>query len=97
MVAMETAEVERALRDLRGVSDAWVTVLKDARGHDFIAAAVETGKLRAEIEAALSRRLALWQLPKRYFLARALPRSDRGKLDTATLRARLEPTAPAFR
>jgi acyl-coenzyme A synthetase/AMP-(fatty) acid ligase len=91
------SEVERALRAVRGVNDAWVTVLKDSRGHDFIAAAVETEKLREEIDEALRGRLALWQLPKRYFLARALPRSYRGKLDTARLRARLEPTAPALR
>lgn len=90
------SKVERALRGARGVSDAWVTVLKDARGHDYLAAAVETERSRAEIEADLGRRLSLWQLPKRYFIARALPRTGRGKLDAAALRVRLEPGAPAL-
>ncbi len=90
------AKVERALRAARGVSDAWVTVLKDARGHDYLAAAIETERSRAEIEADLGRRLSPWQFPKRYFIARALPRTDRGKLDAASLRARLEPGAPAL-
>jgi acyl-CoA synthetase (AMP-forming)/AMP-acid ligase II len=90
------SKVERALRGARGVSDAWVTVLKDARGHDYLAAAVETERSRAEIEADLGRRLSLWQFPKRYFIARALPRTGRGKLDAAALRVRLEPGAPAL-
>jgi acyl-coenzyme A synthetase/AMP-(fatty) acid ligase len=76
------AEVERALRSVPGVSDAWVTVLKDKRGNDYLAAAVETE--RAEVESDL--KLPAWQLPKRYFLARTLPRTERGKLDTAALR-----------
>ena len=81
------AEVERALRSVTGVSDAWVTVLQDARGNDYLAAAVETG--RREVESGLRRKLAAWQFPKRYFLARELPRTDRGKLDTAALRQAL--------
>ena len=81
------AEVERALRSVTGVSDAWVTVLQDARGNDYLAAAVETG--RREVESDLRRKLAAWQFPKRYFLARELPRTDRGKLDTAALRQAL--------
>jgi len=90
------ARVERALRSAHGVSDAWVTVLKDARGHDYLAAAVETEHTREEIEAGLCRRLSLWQFPKRYFIARVLPRTGRGKLDVAALRARLEPGSPAL-
>ena len=91
------AEIESALRQLPGVSDAWVTVLVDARGNDVLAAAVETRQTRAVVEAALARRLPLWQLPKRLFLAAQLPRTGRSKLDTGGLRARLEPTAPPLR
>jgi long-chain acyl-CoA synthetase len=76
------AEVERALRAVPGVSDAWVTVLKDKRGNDYLAAAVETN--RAEVESDL--KLPAWQMPRRYFLTRVLPRTERGKLDTAALR-----------
>lgn len=88
------AEVERVLRSVPGVSDAWVTVLKDQRGNDYLAAAVET--TRREVETLLRRKLAAWQLPKRYFLAASLARTERGKLDTAALRARLEPRPPTL-
>ncbi len=81
------AEVERALRALPDVSDAWVTVLQDRHGNDYLAAAVETE--RTEVESDLRERLPAWQLPKRYFLARSLPRTERGKLDTAALRQAL--------
>ena len=91
------AEVEAALRKLTGVTDAWVTVLRDPRGHDLLAAAVESALSRGEIECELAGRVPLWQLPKLWFLAAALPRTDRGKLDTAALRRALEPTAPALR
>jgi acyl-CoA synthetase (AMP-forming)/AMP-acid ligase II len=87
------AEVERALRAVPGVSDAWVAVLQDRRGNDYLAAAVETE--RAEVESDLRERLPDWQLPKRYFLARSLPRTERGKLDTAALREWLARTRPA--
>jgi acyl-CoA synthetase (AMP-forming)/AMP-acid ligase II len=90
------SEIERALRSVGGVSDAWVEVMKDARGNDFLAAAIESSRTQHELETELRRRVALWQLPKRYFVAGALPRTVRGKLDTVALRARLEPTAPSF-
>ena len=88
------AEIERALRELHGVSDAWVTVLQDKRGHDYLAAAVETTRARVEIEQELLRILPAWKLPKTWLLAPALPRTDRGKLHTAELRARLSVSSP---
>jgi acyl-CoA synthetase (AMP-forming)/AMP-acid ligase II len=88
------AEVERALRDLRGVSDVWVTVAKDKRGNDYLAAAVETAHTRIDLEKQLSRGLPSWKLPKKWLIDAALPRTDRGKLHTAELRARLNVSFP---
>jgi acyl-CoA synthetase (AMP-forming)/AMP-acid ligase II len=88
------AEVERALRELRGVNDAWVTVVQDKRGNDCLAAAVETKRARAEIEKKLLGTLPAWKLPKIWLLAPTLPRTDRGKLHTTELRAWLNVTVP---
>jgi acyl-coenzyme A synthetase/AMP-(fatty) acid ligase len=88
------AELERALRELPGVSDAWVTVLKDKRGNDCLAVAVETGRARPEIEKELMQTLPIWKLPKIWLINPALPRTDRGKLHTAVLRARLSVSLP---
>ena len=88
------AEVERALRGLRGVSDAWVTVLKDKRGNDCLAAAVETKRARADIEKKLLETLPAWKLPKIWLITPTLPRTPRGKLHTTELRARLNITLP---
>ena len=88
------AEVERFLRALRGVSDAWVAVIKDKRGGDCLAAAVETVRGRVEIEAELLRALPPWKLPRTWLIDPALPRTDRGKLHTAELKARLSVSLP---
>ena len=81
--------IERALREVLGVSDVWVTVLQDKRGNDYLAAAVETTRVRTDIEQDLLRTLPAWKLPKTWLIAPALPRTDRGKLHSAELRARL--------
>jgi acyl-CoA synthetase (AMP-forming)/AMP-acid ligase II len=83
------AEIERVLRELRGVSDAWVTVLKDKRGNDCLAAAVETTRARSDIEHQLLQSLPTWKLPKLWLLFPTLPRTTRGKLHTSELRSRL--------
>ncbi len=88
------AEIERALRQLHGVDDTWVTVLQDKRGNDYLAAAVETARARADIERELLKILPPWKLPKSWLIAPALPRTDRGKLHTAELRARLNVSLP---
>ena len=87
-------EVERALRSLRGIRDVWVTVLKDRHGNDFLAAAVETERARHGIELELEQSLPAWKLPKTFLLATTLPRSDRGKLHTEELKARLSVSRP---
>ena len=88
------AELERALRELRGVSDAWVSVVQDKRGNDYLAAAVETTRVRIDLEEDLLRALPSWKLPRKWLIGAVLPRNDRGKLHTAELRARLSVSLP---
>lgn len=90
---VDPAEVERTLRALAGVSDAWVGVRTRATGSDdFLFAAVETNSGREEILRELAARLPAWQIPRRIFTAARLPRNERGKLDRAALEGQLEPT-----
>jgi long-chain acyl-CoA synthetase len=88
---VHSGEIEGLLRAMKGVSDAWVTVMRDPRGRDFLAAAVETRRTISTIEKDLSRQLAAWKLPKRYFVQSMLPRTGRGKLDTVQLQKTFEP------
>lgn len=79
-------EIERALRDIAGVSDAQVW-LEHRGGRDLLAAAVETKLARAAIEHALAGKLPAWKMPKHWTIAAELPRTARGKLDGRALRA----------
>jgi acyl-coenzyme A synthetase/AMP-(fatty) acid ligase len=88
------AEIERALRQLPGITDAWVTVLQDKRGNGYLAAAVETARTRADLEQELLKTIPAWKLPKAWLIAPALPRTNRGKLHTAELRTRLSVSLP---
>ncbi len=87
-------EVESALRGLRGITDAWVTVLKDKHGRDHLAAAVETDRKRTGIERGLMGTLPAWKLPKIWLIAAALPRTNRGKLHTVAIKLRLMASLP---
>ncbi len=78
-------EIERALRSIPGVSDAHVW-LEHRAGRDFLAAGAETSHPRSRIEQALAEKLPAWKMPRRLVLAPDLPRTARGKLDTARLR-----------
>ena len=82
-------EVERALRDLAGVTDAWVGVQTRAGGGgDFLLAAVETDLSIPEVRRALVERLPHWQVPRRLWITSRLPRTARGKLDRPEMEAR---------
>ncbi len=78
-------EIERALRSIPGVSDAHVW-LEHRAGRDLLAAAAETRHPRAQVEHALAEKLPAWKMPRRLVLAPDLPRTARGKLDTAQLK-----------
>lgn len=79
-------EIERVLRALPGVSDAHVWI-EHRQGRDLLAAAVETRLTREKIEHALAAKLSAWKMPKHLVVAVELPRTARGKLDVARLRA----------
>jgi acyl-CoA synthetase (AMP-forming)/AMP-acid ligase II len=79
-------EIERALRALPGVADASVWQIETA-GREFLAAAAETTRTRAELERELAARLPAWKLPKHLLVLPDLPRTSRGKIDHAKLRA----------
>jgi acyl-CoA synthetase (AMP-forming)/AMP-acid ligase II len=84
------AEIERALRALAGVTDAWVGVRTRAEvgGGDFLLAAIETERGQAEILRELAAQLPTWQIPRRLWVAAHLPRTGRGKLDRQELEVR---------
>ena len=82
-------EIERLLRSLDGVTDAWVGIGSRATGGgDFLLAAVETERTRAEVQNALAERVPAWQMPRQWWVAPQLPRTARGKLDRQELEAR---------
>ena len=83
------AEIERALRALDGVTDAWVGVqTRAAGGEDFLLAAVETARTGEEVRQALAERVPAWQMPRQWWVALRLPRTERGKLDRRELETR---------
>ena len=82
-------EIERVLRGLDGVTDAWVDVrARSSGGGDYLLAAVETDRTGDEIRTMLTNRLPHWQMPRRLWTAPRLPRTERGKLDRRELEAR---------
>ena len=83
------SEIERLLRGLDGVTDAWVGVRSRTTGEgDFLLAAVETNRSRAEVRQALAERVPAWQVPRQWWVSPQLPRTARGKLDRQQLEAR---------
>ena len=84
----DPADVERVLRALPDVTDAWVGVRTRPSGDDYLVAAVETELSREGLLALLSARLPPWQVPRHVLTVAALPRTDRGKLDRVDLEAR---------
>ncbi len=84
------AEIEKVLRELRGVSDAWVTVLKGPHGDDYLAAVIESARSIAEIERRLLNTLPTWKCPKACVVRAHLPRTARGKLDAARIKQLLD-------
>ena len=84
----DPADVERVLRGIPDVADAWVGVRTRPSGDDYLVAAVETRLPRESLLTLLSARLPPWQVPRHVLTVEALPRTDRGKLDRADLEAR---------
>lgn len=84
---LNLAEVERALKSVPGVHDAFV-VVHHGRA-EALAAAVATELSADAIRAALAPGLAAWKMPKRIVRLPAFPLTARGKVDAARLRALL--------
>lgn len=84
---LNPAEVERALRQVPGVRDAFAT--PDAGRPETLAAAVATSLSAPELRAALRDRLAPWKIPRRLLVLDTLPVTARGKTDTRRLAALL--------
>jgi acyl-coenzyme A synthetase/AMP-(fatty) acid ligase len=81
---LDPAEVERALRALPGVRDAFVTA--HPRRADAVAAAI-AGTIAADAAlAALRTRLASWKIPRRLVVLPEFPLTARGKTDSRRLR-----------
>jgi len=80
-------EVEAALRALPGVSDAVAMAIVDAvRGQALGACLVSEADWDARaVRAALASRLAPYKLPRVIVVTRALPLTDRGKVDRAAI------------
>lgn len=81
------AEIERRLRMTPGVRDAWVST--DGTTEPTVGAAVVSDQTTEQLRSALLADTAAWKIPKRLLVMTALPMTDRGKVDSATLRQRL--------
>jgi acyl-coenzyme A synthetase/AMP-(fatty) acid ligase len=84
---LDLAEVERALRQLPGVRDAFVT--SQVGRAETLVAAVASEETPQALRTALRERLAAWKIPKKIVTVSAFPITARGKTDGARLRALL--------
>lgn len=81
---LDPAEVERALRNLRGVGDAWVDAHPDRA--DALAAVVVSRESAATLRELLRTQIASWKIPKKILTLPEFPLTARGKTDTRRLR-----------
>lgn len=79
-------EVAMRLRRLAGGSDVWVGTSEDGR---VLGAALRAPVSAAEVRVALQVDTAAWKIPKRIVVVTTWPLTERGKADTAALRARV--------
>ncbi len=86
---LDLAEVERALKQLPGVRDAFVALHADRA--EALAAVVAADEPGESLRVALRERLAAWKIPKKIVTVAALPITARGKTDVALVRAMLGP------
>ncbi len=82
---IDLAEVEKALREIAGVRDAYALVHPTKA--EALAVGVATDLPVAVVRAALARRLAPWKIPDRWLVLPDFPTTARGKLDLPRLRA----------
>jgi amino acid adenylation domain-containing protein len=96
---VEPAEIEQAVRDYAGVSDAIVLVQEDAQAEKrlvaYVYAAGTTKPTITELREFLSPRLPAYMLPSAFVLVDAFPLLPNGKIDRQSL-LRLEQDRPAL-
>ncbi|WP_167488528.1 non-ribosomal peptide synthetase [Nocardia terpenica] len=83
---IETGEVETALRETAGVTDAAVVVRGPLGEEDLLAWVVGAERDPARVVAALSARLPRYMIPGGYVFVDDLPRTPNGKIDRSALR-----------
>lgn len=81
---LDLGEVERALRTLPGVKDAFAML--HIQRADALAAAVVSQLSPAELKEALRTALASWKIPRKLLVLTEFPLTPRGKPDTRQLR-----------
>jgi len=86
-------EVEAALRECPGVLESAVVGVPDAETTERIAALIVTnGEFElGTVKKRLSERLLSYQLPQRYEIAAAVPRTPLGKIDYAAVKRLMDP------
>ncbi len=84
---VDPAEVERALRTLPGVTDAWASAARSGN-REYLVAAAESHEPGAALRARLAQKLPAWKLPRILESFPALPRTARGKVDATAVGAR---------
>lgn len=84
---LDLAEIERALRAVPGVREAWAGT--DPKKAEAVAAIVAGAITAAELRAALATRIAAWKIPDRLLVVPEFPLTARGKPDTRKLRGLL--------
>ena len=84
---LDPAEVERALRQLPGVDDAFVSAHPGRA--DALAAVVASRSLASDLRELLRNRLAGWKIPKQIRAVPEMPLTARGKPDLRRLQALL--------
>jgi long-chain acyl-CoA synthetase len=88
---LDPAEVERALRQVPGIRDAWVAA--HPRRSDAIAAVIAAELSPAAAVAALRAQVAGWKIPKKIVVLPDFPLTARGKPDRRRLTALLAKSA----
>jgi acyl-coenzyme A synthetase/AMP-(fatty) acid ligase len=84
---LNLAEVERAMKAVPGVREAFVTLHRGRA--EALAAAAATELAPEAVRTALAAGLAAWKVPKKLVCLAAFPLTARGKTDTAKLRGLL--------
>ena len=83
-------EVEKAIKTLTQIEDAFVFALKDDTWGQIVCAAIVSNNLSEdEIKSFLKEKIAGYKIPKRIFFIESIPRNEMGKVKRAELLSQL--------